>query len=118
MTNENKPKHTPGPWELGKYEGHFHIIAEDGGNTWHIADIFDNPNINAKANAALIAAAPEMAEKIERLEKERAVMLDALKGVVEQADAQYRAGDNVYTIWRGMIDDFRAIIAKAEGGKI
>lgn len=65
---KNEPKFTPGPWSIEKSEypdgaGYFYINAKDkniGG------DVIVFQGINNMANAALIAAAPEMYEVLER----------------------------------------------------
>ena len=52
--------HTPGPWE---YDGLFTIfITDSAGNEWHIASIKHHQDEVSKANARLIAAAPELLE--------------------------------------------------------
>jgi hypothetical protein len=62
-------KHTKGPWKLvkkvtqGQFGTDYQIRNDDN---WMIAEI--GPN-SQDANAALIAAAPEMLEALERIEK-------------------------------------------------
>jgi hypothetical protein len=68
MAEKNTPPmakvstHTPGPW---KAEPNGNIIAS---NLWVLASIdrFPSPDVNSKANAELIAAAPELLEALER----------------------------------------------------
>ena len=79
---ENKPKHTPGPWKL---------TTDKRGNP-----AVEFPNMRSSeraANAALIAAAPDMLE----------VMKEA-QGLLDNASPELRK-------------KYRAAIAKAEGGK-
>lgn len=59
----NKPKFTPGPWRAGLsiYKSQAIVVADKGGQ---IADVFAYEEEQAKANAALIAAAPEMYEAL------------------------------------------------------
>lgn len=103
--SEQASKHTPGPWRIG-----------DAGRT-----VFGPPNGNPspqtvasvthKANARLIAAAPEM--------------LEALRGMlatVERGEADSR-GRAMWTIREGAtraycdaLDAARSTIAKATGG--
>jgi|LGVE01.1.fsa_nt_gb hypothetical protein len=73
-------KHTPGPWEFDKTSDNWpgdtgnedilgSIIDRDGG--WHICRIWEDVSENieeSKANAQLIAAAPDMLAMLEGLE--------------------------------------------------
>lgn len=63
-----KTKHTAGPWKVNKYKKSQVIFATpDDDNNWGKAEI---DGMNLEANAALIAAAPEMYEAIkEALER-------------------------------------------------
>lgn len=55
----SETKFTPGPWRAGLsiYKSQARVVAYKGGR---IADVFAYEEEQAKANAALIAAAPEM----------------------------------------------------------
>lgn len=55
----SETKFTPGPWRAGLsiYKSQARVVADKGGR---IADVFAYEEEQAKANAALIAAAPEM----------------------------------------------------------
>lgn len=78
--------HTPGPWdvtEIGTIENRAH-------NPVHIASVMPR---NRKANAALIAAAPDL--------------LEALRRIVSESD---------YTTPEGMKQIAREAIAKFKGG--
>ena len=56
-------KHTPGPWEYGEQEGEYVIWNPDIGTiATTCADMADQ-----EANAALIAAAPELLEALQGL---------------------------------------------------
>ena len=86
-------KHTPGPWNVASYEaGKVVIEAHDGSD---VADIVwcDRPGIvdQCRANAALIAAAPEL-----------------LAFAIECARADSDCGESIR-------EAARAAIAKAEG---
>lgn len=67
MSNQNKTKHTPGPWTIeGLIEsngvGAYRIVEPN--NTYAVADVYE---IEGRIeNAHLIAAAPEMLEALER----------------------------------------------------
>ena len=72
-TNEQKPKHAPGPWQIGFDDG-------SGVDEYYIVDPNDNAvvhgqgdcckigGIRDEANALLIAAAPLMLEALQELE--------------------------------------------------
>ena len=93
-------KHTPGPWTYHKMEewtraedsGKINIIAH--GPIAYTGDNGNGPE-NAEANAALIAAAPDL--------------LAALRGLVHRCTSE-----GVGTSWANM-NDAREAIAKAEG---
>ena len=60
-------KHTPGPWEISRDAvpaGHVQVTvyAETGGRGTRVATVFDR-----EANAALIAAAPDLLAAVEGL---------------------------------------------------
>jgi len=65
-------KHTPGPWIIDPAEDLPLAVIQDVPNGYGIAEIY-RANINniatAKANAALIAAAPDMLEALEAITK-------------------------------------------------
>ena len=98
----NKTLCTPAPWYYKSGEvwavknGRAVVIARadrEAGN--------GTEPVERDANMHLCAAAPELFEKI--------------KAIVEQADAQHRAGDMYCTLGTAFINDLRAAIAKAEG---
>lgn len=62
----SEPKFTPGPWRAGKsiYQSQARVVAEKGGR---VADVFAYEEDQAHANAALIAAAPEMYEMLKNI---------------------------------------------------
>ena len=92
------------PWKSGKIfvENQPEMLAitekKWGGK---VIAIIEGTDETAEKNAALIAAAPDM--------------LDWIEAVIEQGAAQHRAGDNVCTIGKGMMDQAIDIIAKAKG---
>ena len=64
---ENKPKYTPGPWAIGEDYGRLTIYgAETDGKFPKVAEWVYNCNLSKPktldANAALIAAAPDLLE--------------------------------------------------------
>lgn len=88
-------KHTPGPWQVAAYlnDGRIGIYDGDG---YRVASVHDfNYREENKANAALIAAAPDMYRALEVI----ASTLDALDEM-----------DNLRSI-------ARAAIRKATGGE-
>jgi hypothetical protein len=99
MKNQ-KSGHTPGPWSVDTRGGGLTVRATDkpNHNAWDTAHITGG---NA-ANAALIAAAPDLLEALEAL----------------QAEAWTRRTGNVNKDYGLLIADSaaRAAIAKAKGG--
>jgi hypothetical protein len=63
--------HTPGPWSCDGAETETHACRVFGPNGWLLAttfgEIFNYSNEEAEANARLIAAAPDLLEKSEKL---------------------------------------------------
>ena len=57
-------KHTPGPWKKQKFGNSYEIFACDDVQSYIAGVNLDNPD--NKANAQLIAAAPELLEVIEK----------------------------------------------------
>lgn len=79
------PKHTPGPWTM---------TGEDSGDEYEILRAGDTPAyertvatvrccIESKANARLIARAPEMAAEIAQLQADKDELLEALTWALE-----------------------------------
>lgn len=92
-------QHTPGPWEApGRDDDDYVICATVKGKRRTLAHIHDHDllGIDAEANAALIARAPELAAENERL---RALLADALK-LVKQVDGKptKRVLERLYTL--------------------
>ena len=56
----SKAEHTPGPWEVGKYMGLPTIFDTRGNGTVALASVHDMAIEPADANAALMAAAPDL----------------------------------------------------------
>ena len=106
MKNENM-KHTPGPWyftEWGINGEEANVRAKILGGSLHIAIVNTS---NSQADARLIAAAPEMAEKIELLEAEKKELLAALEAARLWAVECYGS-----LPW---LESAEAAIAKAKG---
>jgi len=57
MTHNNT-KHTPGPWKVSDYGNDFFVIISD--KDYHVAKVGKFGEGGNKANAKLIAAAPEL----------------------------------------------------------
>ena len=64
----DQPKWTPGPWRYDRTNGSpttgEHMIA--GANPGYLAEVRDCGSGDVRANARLIAAAPDMAEALEK----------------------------------------------------
>ena len=115
MKNENA-KHTPGPWGVTRLNG-VEYVTIDGGRV-SVARV--SALKGGEGNARLIAAAPEMAEKIERLEAEKKELLAALEMIANKIspDSTRSIKDcgefGVYLRIEG-INKIRAAIARAKG---
>lgn len=86
----NKPKHTPGPWRVGD-AGHAIFGPKDSG-MYPNAPITIVRGLANKANAALIAAAPEMLEALKqaKVRLECAGLNDSTLDVIKAALAKAR----------------------------
>ena len=93
-------KHTPGPWRLARQNGSpttgEWMIA--GANPGYLAEVRDCGNGDVKANALLIAAAPEL--------------LDALEAVVNSWSSQFERNGHLAPEW---CKQARAAMEKAKG---
>lgn len=102
-TNETKTKHTPGPWYSAITPTSGTWVGSDPQCMIGIARIFGDSDEETEANAALIAAAPDL--------------LEALKAL----HSCHRAFSNDPEMWTALDDDARkqaeAAIEKAEGGE-
>lgn len=87
---QNGGRGTPGPWDLDRCNGRVFVVGSDGNSA--IAKILGN-RPGANADAALIAAAPEL--------------LVALKGFFEE---KYGYG------LAPTYDELKELLARAEGG--
>lgn len=95
-------KHTPGPWKFTDTpETEHHLIDGNGTHKVPVAVIERQDDNNSKANAHLIAAAPELLEALEW----------GMKHVL--APAQKLPGTSKY--YFNMYDKACAAIAKAKG---
>jgi hypothetical protein len=121
MAEKNTPPmakvstHTPGPW---KAEPNGNIIAS---NLWVLASIdrFPSPDVNSKANAELIAAAPELLEALERSLVNSELFLESL---IED-DQEIALRDDLGDDYRGEltraiqedVENFKILIARIKG---
>ena len=102
-------KHTPGPWRVFNGTDVF-PDDDDTEGTRHIADCNMGNNISsaeAKANACLIAAAPDLLEAGNKV-----LNYATLDGILSD---ESRHADSVFAIRLGDLRELRAAIAKAEG---
>ena len=103
-------QHTLGPWEVrtGEFikdsEGKAIAYCQSSNGTRNVDEVH--------ANACLIAAAPEQQATIDRLETEKANLLEALEYVVEELTRDRSpCGDSIFG--GSDITYFQAAIAKA-----
>jgi hypothetical protein len=100
-------KHTPGPWELGYSDLGSQIISSADGYV-AVVHYWSRPEQEMKANARLIAVAPELLEALEALE----LAANTVNGCYT------RNPGNFAVALREMIEkaaEARAAIAKAKG---
>lgn len=90
-------KHTPGPWRTKLYEDVLEVYANVNGPGWLVAQ-WESPDDNDKANARLIAAAPDL--------------LAACQAIDEWHDLMAQDYPEIMRPFRMV----RAAIAKATGG--
>ena len=114
-------EHTPGPWE---HVGNGAIVTSVNGYGQEIACVWELGNDDKKHNAALIAAAPDMAAELERVRAKCERLQDELNKTeealsvsrMEQSELNY-AHDEITKL---TIDNARLLealkeIAKGEG---
>ena len=66
----SKAKYTPGPWFVDESSTHGQYVSKrDGNGAFIVAETYPDENQDFEANAALIAAAPEMLEQITEISK-------------------------------------------------
>ena len=95
MMETKTAQHTPGPWEIiphGAGETADMTIREDKTSGQYVAlvQVFGDSDFapRARANAALIAAAPETAAERDRLRAENAELRGALEAVADMRTDQ------------------------------
>ena len=105
MTTTQAAKHTPGPWEVGTGS-----MPKDGKDCAVIADCmviarmeYFDP-VNGRANARLIAQAPAMAEKLDKV----ATWLERLAESAEQAAINHREFQSLAEAERADAKNYRA----------
>jgi hypothetical protein len=101
---------TPGPWQ-----------GQDGTATWVMADHLHVATIPragdgdwSPANAAFIAAAPDMADRIEALETLLTEIRDLTverrdHATMDEADAVMR-----WTLWEAVLEDIKEVLGEQE----
>lgn len=92
--------HTPTPWHVGMKPGPF-IYGPQGEQ---IADLTGALSFNAGPNAQFIIRACNS----------HAQLVESLQAIINQADAQFRAGDRHATFNRQTIDAIRAALNAAQ----
>lgn len=59
--------HSPGPWKAGEWNHHRNGVPIDGPGCWVALAFYMGGTEQAKENASLIAAAPDMLELLRRI---------------------------------------------------
>ena len=107
-------KHTPGPWRVDDN----YVLCLYDGRPNNICRMLGRGD-ETEANARLIAAAPDMAERIERLEAVNADLLEACKRTRQGYMNLIEVGALPHKGWdeqtREYIAELDELIAKAEG---
>lgn len=111
-------KHTPGPWTTGSWSGPKAMrIATEWKPQRHIADVFHSPYFSEdkeemRANALLIAAAPDLL-------RQRDELLIALKAMIAVEDSRFEKENHGLADGVELTDltAARAAIAQAEKGQ-
>jgi hypothetical protein len=102
-------KHTPGPWQVDLENCHTGQVAVCHGDADTYYEVW-TPNwaggIDQKANANLIAAAPEMLEMLEEVTHQ-------LKGAIDYLEEELDTRDIM--AMDGLVVKAKAAIAKAKG---
>jgi hypothetical protein len=96
-----KTLHTPGPWAIEKEKTQGRILIRDNSEDETFVATIPHHWIKSKANARLIAAAPEL--------------LEALKSVVEKLDISGNMSIAAKEYYGEVIAKATAAIAKATG---
>ena len=104
-------KHTPGPWVADLYDGGGFTIRPHGYDIPVIADRNECPQLKEEmlANARLIAAAPEMSDKIKAALREWDILPQSLPVRIEDVT------EWLIRYMGPCMEDLRAIITKAGG---
>lgn len=100
MSN-SKTKHTPGPWVIGQSGDLDTPIFCNGKDAINVF-AGETGQLQAEANARLIAAAPEMLEALER--------------IIDQIDSTTSRVSNNYELLHAILIGARTAVAKAKGG--
>ena len=105
----SETKFTPGPWRMGESPSsnphRFYIKAEDAGICEGCQWLHTDPVEESKANAHLIAAAPEMYKRLE-------ACVDLLTFIANHAELH-----NWYSSAMKEAAESRKVLAKARGEK-
>jgi len=107
-----KTKHTPGPWHVDTYCGKQAVLDEHSGV---VAE-----RVPKQADAALIAAAPELLEALREVAEQNRLLRDALDEAIEFATDKSTSVCRWSKVERGSLQSgmrARAALAKATGAQ-
>jgi hypothetical protein len=105
--NKKMSEHTKGPWKTIMDRNTLMVQSEDEFETWVARPIVGIPAKESKANANLIAAAPEMYEAIQA-----ALRIKDLWCLLEDVTMEHDGEAEALSIMKSKFD---AAIAKSEG---
>ncbi len=116
---EDKPKFTPGPWRVvdtreEDCDTDYEVATEDG---WLVA-VLGNDHLDIEeANAALIAAAPEMYDELNGASVFMRTLAEVLEATYKH-DSRREYAENVLRLAKGMAeraDRIDTVLAKTRG---
>lgn len=99
-TETTRTQHTPGPWTAKPHGNHCFLMSENAQGFYCVCDV-DTATEQGRANARLIAAAPDLLEALTELVTRRERASAKVGGSPDGSDNRYARA--------------RAAIAKAEG---
>lgn len=105
MSDDRFKGHTPGPWMLATSNSWRRFVASAAGATWMVCEPIKQPDghpdlhFHSQADAALIAAAPELLSENIALRAEVSVLRDTLQALRAVMDEPEPRNGDEYEAW-------------------